>query len=255
MKTTPLGLLILLPLWAVRADEPEAPKGDAAVRGRLEFKSRRAAFDGTDVGQAGNPRKYIAGDPDSPHRAIWHFEKLPKGVAAPPGDVVPAKLTCSHFHLVKAAAPGARVVVRAVSHTCPQVPPDMQQKGEWQWVGKNSKGKSLKDQYQDDVAAYRAKKIDPAKPDADGWKAANALAEKYGYYETRLTAVLDLVEADIDLPAGLFRNALKNDAEVGADGKPKRPMVSIYLHCETPGLLLGMREADLRLVEKVAPKK
>jgi hypothetical protein len=260
--TTPLILLsfFLLEHASVWADEPpKTPKEVGEVRGHLQFKSRKADFEGIDVGDERDMRKYIAGHPDSPQRAIWTFEKLPKSVATAPGDVVPVKLTCSHFHLTKPVGQGAQVVVRVVSHNCPQVPPDLQQKGEWQWVTKNgeAKGKTLQEQYRDDVAAYRAKKIDPqaAKPDGEGWKAANALAEKYGFYETRVPKVLDVVETSIDLPAGVFRNALKNDPGVGADGKPERPLVSIYVKCETDGLLLGMNGTDLYLAENVAPKK
>jgi hypothetical protein len=156
-----------------------------------------------------------------------------------------------------------------VSHTCPQVSPNLQQKGEWQWLPKTgaAKGKTLQEQYRDDVAAYRAKKIDPqaAEPDSEGWKAANALAEKYGYYEVRLPKVLELVVTRIDLPAGVFRNALKNAPGVGADGKPEqlarsraeevRSLISIYVKCETEGLLLGVNETDLYIAEKVTPKK
>lgn len=250
MKTTLLASLafLLTALSNVRADDPKDSKKE--VRGRLEFKSRRA-FDGIDIGQEGNALRYITGDPDSPQRAIWSFENIPKGMMTASGDFVAAKFKCSHFSLVKQALPGAQILVRVVSHTCPQQPPDVRQKGEWQWVGK----KILLDQYQDDVASYRAKKIDPEKPNEEGWKAANALAEKYGYYETRLPIVFDQVETDIAIPTGLFRNALKHDPEVGTDGKPKRPLVSIYVKCETCGLLLGMMETDLHLVEKLAVGK
>jgi hypothetical protein len=248
MKTTLPVLLAFLLLGFARADELKEPK---VVNGQLEFKSRRAAFDGIDVGLVGDTRKYIAGEPDSPQRAIWHFEKFPKSLTMAQGDIVSTKLRCSQFHLVKAVAPGAGIVVRVVSHTCPQVPPDLQQKGEWQWAGKDAK--ALKEQYEKELAAYQARKIDPARADMEGWKATNALAEKYGYYEIRLPNVLDLVKTDIDLPAGLFRNALKKDREVGADRKPKRALVSVYVKCDTPGLLVGMEEGDCYFIEKVAP--
>lgn len=259
----PILLILLAFLLSVRApvradEPPKTPKRVGEVRGCLQFKSRKMNFKGIDVGVEPDTRKYIAGDPDSPQRAIWTFEQLPKSLAAAPGDVVSVKLTCSHFYLTTPVGQGAQVVIRVVSHTCPQVPP-LQQKGEWQWLLKNGdvKGKTLQEQYRDDVAAYRANKIDPqaAKPDSEGWKAANALAEKYGYYEVRVPKVLDLVQTSIDLPAGVFRNALKNDPTVGADGKPEWPLVSIYVKCESKGLLLGVNETDLHIVEKALPKK
>ncbi len=253
----PIAVLILLHTPNVRGGAPTKEKVEP-IRGKLEFKSRKADFDGTDVGNENDPRKYIAGHPDSPQRAIWGFEKFPRGLTTAPGDVVPAKLTCSIFRLARNTPNAVEVVVRVVSHTCPQAPPTIQQKDEWQWVGEiGEKGKTAKERYEDAFVAYKAKKIDPgvAKPNAEDWKAANELAEKFGYYEVRLPKVLDGVETDFDIPAGLFRNAMKGDPETGADGKPKRPRVSVYVKCETPGLLIGMEEADFHLVEKAPAKR
>ena len=212
------------------ADEP-APKKPAEERidGALQFQSRAAAFTGTDVGRAGNVRKYISGHPNSPQRAVWGFDALPPGVKSAPGDVVPAKLTCSIFRVGKNTPPGVQVTVRVVSHTCPQVPDQL--RAEWKWVGDkaDAQKKTLKEQYDEEVAAYRAKKVDPGaeKPDAASWKAANELAEKYGYYEVTVPKVFDFAEATIDLPAGLLRNALKHEPKAHADGTPKRPLVSV----------------------------
>jgi hypothetical protein len=228
------------------------------VKGQLQFKSRKPDFDGTELGDETDPRKYIAGDPVSPQRAIWHFDKFPKGLPTAHNDAVPARLTCSIFRLARTAPDEVEVVVRAVSHRCPQEPPNAQQKGEWQWAGPAAaKGRALREQYEEAVAAYKARKLDPgsAKPATDDWKATNDLAETYGYYEVRVRKVRDLVETDFVLPAGLFRNALKTDPEPDGDGKPKRPRVSVYVKCETPGLLLGVMESDLYLVENPPARK
>lgn len=260
----PFLALLAVPLFlspgSIARGQPEPPKEAAGpVRGRLQFKSAAADFAGIDVGREVDPRKYITGHPVSTDRAVWSFDAVPRDLATAPGEVVSAKLTCSLYHTVKAAPGGVPVVVRVVSHNCPQVPPAAARRGEWLWVREGSleKGQALQKRYQDDVAAYRARKIDPEaeKPDADGWKAANALAEKYGYYEVRVSKVLDGVETTIDLPAGLFRNALKNDPETDARGVPKRPRVSVLVKCETVGVLLGMAEPDLSLVVRPAPKR
>lgn len=260
-----LGLLtsgFLLPQnsFAQGEETPKAQKesADGQVRGKLRFMSRKVNFDGINVGNEFDKRKYITGHPDSPQRGIWSFDTLPRSMMSAPEDVVPAKLTCSLYHLTNNGVPGAQIVIRAVSHNCPQKPPNLPQKGEWQWVNDkvDAKGKTPKDQYQDDVAAYQAKKIDPetAKPGTEGWKAANELAEKYGYYEFRIRNVIEGAETSIELPAGLFRNALKNNPETDANGKPVPP-VSILVKCETVGTLLGMAEPDLHLVERIAAKK
>jgi len=264
-KPAALCVLVATALFAppesIAGGQPTAPKvgGNQPVYGLLQFKSLRADFDGIDAGQEADPRKYIAGDPDSSQRAVWEFNAFPRALTAAPGDIVQAKLTCSTFHLVKAAPRSVQVVIRVVSHTCPQAPPAAARRGDWQWVREDSivKGAAVQKQYQEDVAAYRAKKIDPEaeKPDADGWKAANALAEKYGYYEVRLPKVLDGVETTIDLPAGVFRNALKNEPETDARGAAKRPRVSVFAKCETTGVLLGAAGPDLSLVTPPAQKR
>ncbi|QJW97714.1 hypothetical protein [Frigoriglobus tundricola] len=266
-RRAPIALLALLTAAlfvshvSIARGQPEPPKEANAglVRGRLLFQSAMADFAGTIVGREFDPRKYIAGHPVSTERAIWSFDAVPRGLTTAPGDVVSAKLTCSTVHTVKAAPGGVPVVVRVVSHTCPQVPPDPQRRGDWLWVREGSieKGQALQKQYQDDVAAYRAKKIDPEaeKPDADGWKAANTLAEKYGYYEVRVPKVLDGVETTIDLPAGVFRNARKSEAETDGRGAAKRPRVSVFVKCETAGVLLGVAEPDLSLSVRPAQKR
>ena len=63
--------------------------------------------------------------------------------------------------------------------------------------------------------------------------------------------------ASIEIPAGLFRNALQGDP--GAVKDPRTgaevpfPRVSVYVKCETPGQLLGMAEPDLYLLEYEQP--
>jgi hypothetical protein len=59
---------------------------------------------------------------------------------------------------------------------------------------------------------------------------------------------------DIALPAGLIRNAVKNLPETDDKGKPKQPLVSIYVGCATEGLLLGVQESDLSLGLKTQSK-
>jgi hypothetical protein len=153
--------------------------------------------------------------------------------------------------LGKNATAVAVVAVRVVSNGCPQTPPDRNDKGEWHWADAEARRS-----YSKSLADYHTKGIDPrnAKPGTEGWRAVNQLAEDYGYYEVRLPAVSDLTETNVDLPVGLFRNALKHKPEGDASGKLKRPLVSIYLKCETEGFLLGVIETDLSLGEKTTAK-
>jgi len=226
---------------------PVPPDSPEEIRGKLHFKSRKADFEGTNVGQEVDERLYIAGSRMSPQRAIWTFDKVPKGFMTAKGDTVQVKLKCSHFALTNQDGSGALLVIRAVSHTCPQVPPNPQQQGEWQWVNSDKQK-----QFHAEMRDYRAKKIDPKgpQPGPEDWKAANALAEKFGFWEVEIPKVPELKDVGVNLPAGLFRNALKNPQKDGADGKPERPLVSVYMKCETTGLMIGVMESDMSLVAK-----
>ena len=61
-----LNGLLLLALPGARADEPPKKADDAPIRGRLQFQSRDANFQGTDAGVPGDTHKYIAGHLNSP---------------------------------------------------------------------------------------------------------------------------------------------------------------------------------------------
>lgn len=230
------------------------------VQGRLQFGSRashlrseKAPFEGTSIGAEGeDPRKYIAGHPDSPQRAVWHFDTFPLALMSSEGEAITAKLTCSIFRLARRASNKTWVTVRAVTHTCPQTPPRRVDEGDWQW--EDVEGRK---NYHKRVEGYIAAGIDlrAAHPGIDDWKAVNQLAEEYGFYETQFSSERELIETDVDLPLGLLRNALKNEPEAGAGGRAKRPRVSIYLKCETEGFMLGVMEPDLYLVGKHGAKQ
>ena len=79
----------------------ETYKARVPVRGKLEFKSRRVDFEGTNVGREFDYRQYIAGHPDSPQRAIWHYTISPPGSARPPSNRVPVEFTFDIFRMTK----------------------------------------------------------------------------------------------------------------------------------------------------------
>lgn len=133
-----------------RAEE-ETAKARVPVRGRIEFKSRKADFEGTNVGREFEYRKYIAGHKDSPQRAIWHFGSIPSGLASAGGDRVPVEFTFDIFRMTKGEENrGVDVTLRFVTHNCPQVPPKPDQGGEWQWADGEAQ-----EQYRAAVAGLR----------------------------------------------------------------------------------------------------
>lgn len=238
----------------------ESAKARVPVRGKLEFKSRRADFEGTNVGREFEYRKYIAGDPDSPQRAIWEFPTVPAGMTHPADDWVPVEFTFDIFKLTKGEEnKGVLTTFRFVTHHCPQVAPRPDQRGEWQWADLPGEGRGggeqRKHKYEDDLAKL-PRGAAAARPGSPGWGAVSKLAEDHGFYEIRGKEVFDYAVMGVEVPAGLFRNAAAGDpgTEPGPDGKPRpRPRVSVYVKCESKGQLLGMAEPDLYLLEANQP--
>jgi hypothetical protein len=236
--------------------QAESETARVPVRGKLEFKSRKADFEGTNVGREFDYRRYIAGDPASPQRAIWHFYDVPSFMTAAGRDAVPVEFTFDIYKLTKGEEnKGVFVTFRVVTHNCPQEVPRADQRGEWQWGEKpgeeRGKGEDRKRAYEADLAKLPPGTI-TARPGSSGWKEINELAEKHGYYETRNKEVFDYAVMSLDIPAGIFRNAAQGNpgTEPGRDGKPQpRPRLSIYVKCESSGQLLGMAEPDLYLLE------
>ena len=240
----------------------ETEKARVPVRGKLAFESRRRDFEGTNVGREFDYRKYIAGHPDSPQRAVWKFAEVPAGTARPAGDFVPVEFTFDVFKMTKGEEnKGAAVAFRVVTHNCPREPPPAEAGGAWRWANRqpDAEGKTPEQRYQEAVEGYRQKNVNPAlatPATPEAWAAVNDLAERFGFYELQGKEVYDYAVMGVDLPAGLFRNAQQGDpgTAVGKDGKPRpAPRVLIYVKCESPGQMLGMAEPDLYLLESTLP--
>lgn len=234
----------------------ETAKARVPVRGKLEFASRKADFDGTNVGREFDYRKYIAGNVESSQRAIWHYFEIPASTTSPEGDVVPVEFTFDVYKLTKGVEnQGVDVTFRIVTHKVPQSPPRPDQRGDWQWSDKPGEargaGEDRRRAYEADLAAL-PKGTANARPGTPGWVRMNELAQKHGVYEIRNKPVFDYTVAGVEVPAGLFRNAAEGDPglEEGRDGNRRpRPRLSIYVKCESAGQLLGVAEPDLYLLE------
>ena len=230
----------------------ETYKARVPLRGKLEFKDRidKKEFTGTNVGREFDYRRYIAGHPNSPERAVWRFADVPDELKTAAGDRVPVEFTFDIYRMTKGEQnKGVFTTFRFVTQNAPQRQPTREQKGAWQWVDKEKE-----EEYKKAVEDYQAKGQNPygARPGDPGWAAANDLAERFGYYELPAKEVFDYTVTGIDVPAGLFRNALSNAPGKDAQGKPL-PRLSIYVKCESPGQLLGMAQPDLYLLRNEMP--
>jgi hypothetical protein len=80
----------------------------------------------------------------------------------------------------------------------------------------------------------------PARPD----ELNDLLAEQFGYHEVRAAKVADYHTFHVDLPAGLFRNALRGPPG-GATARAGAPLLTARVRCETPSQFLGMARYDV----------
>ncbi len=248
---TGVSLVLIMNSSISEKAREETYKARVPVRGKLEFKSllpqfrnEKKEFEGTNVGREFDYRKYIVGATNSPHRAIWSFTRVPTDMATAAGDRVPVEFTFDIFKLTKGEQDkGVNVTIRFVTHHNKQEQPAVV--GDWAW-----EDKQRQKEYNDAVESLRARQLNPddARPGTPAWAEVNKLAEEFGCFEIRSRQVFDYQVTGVEIPAGLIRKALKDKPK-----DPNRPLLSIYVKCETPGQLLGMAEPDLYLLEYEQP--
>ena len=236
----------------------ETYKARVPIRGKLEFKSRKQDFEGTNVGREFDYRKYIVGHKESPQRAIWNFSDIPTSLTQTQGDRVPIEFTFDIFKLTKGEQNrGVFVNFTIVTHHAPQHAPSLNEGGDWLW-NDTKRG----DEYKKEVEKLREEGINvyAARPGTPSWAKVSDLAEKYGIFELRGKEVFDYAVMGIEVPTGIFKNALQDNPPVikvrdsqGVEREKPAPRLSIYVKCESGGQLLGMAEPDLYLLEYEQP--
>lgn len=262
IAATGVSLVMVANTTVSQKARDETYKARVPVRGKLEFKSRKADFEGTNVGREFDYRKYIYGHELSPQRGVWTFTDIPANLATAEGDQVPLEFTFDIFKLTKGEQNrGVLVNFRLVTHHAPQHPPTgpvATSGGEWLWD--DEKRFAEYEQAVKDLDASGIK-IYGARPGTKAWTEVNKLAEEFGIFELRGKEVYDYTVMGIAVPAGLFRNALKDnppkikvrDKLTGVETEQTAPRLSIYVKCESGGQLLGMAEPDLYLLEYEQP--
>jgi hypothetical protein len=252
LMTLVLGGLTAVSLLLLRVNSfdqsaaEQTLKARMPIRGKLEFRSSDAKFEGTNVGKEFEYRKYIKGHEVSPERAIWKFYSIPQKLENAPDDRVPIEVMFDIFRLTKGSedrgGSGVSVSLRFVTSDCQQRLPERLNRnptGEWPWA--NAERQAA---YNAELQQLRAEGKNPtdAAVGSPGWKAANELAEKYGIYEISGKPIANNRVITWNIPAGLFRNAFKNPPKDG------QPTFEVYVKCESGGQMLGMAEPDLYLL-------
>jgi hypothetical protein len=279
-----VGLFTLLTVSTSNPSEESKKETGTArvpVRGTLAFQSRKADFVGTDVGKEFNYRKHIGGSPNSSQRAVYSFPSIGSGLSSR-STPVPVEFSFDIYRLTKGEENrGVNISVRVVSWQRDQAPPaDGEQTGDWRWGAIKTENKvagfvpdDAYKQYKKDAVAelkkvgeYATKLVGPDEtveavalqllknpaPSKPNWEAANALADKYGFFEYQEKEVFDFHPERIDIPPGLFKNAAASEAN-GKKVEAGQPRVKVYVHCTSSSQMLGMAEGDLYLLENEEP--
>ena len=234
--------------------QQETLKARIPVRGELQYQSRKVDFSGTNVGREFDYRRYIAGDPSSPQRAVWSFYELPDLPANE--NRLSCEFTFDIYRMTKGVENrGVDVTVRAVTWQTGQRPPTEPGDPTWKWTDPDRERA-----YQDEArrlirelrglpagADVNPGELSRARPGTPEWAAVNELARKFGYFEIAGKELYDYRTTGVDLPAGLIALAAEGTPP-DVEGK-REPRLKVYVHCTTGGQMLGMAEGDLYLLE------
>lgn len=265
---TGVSLVMLANTTVSEKARNETYKARVPYRGKLEFKSLVAAlrtekkeFGGTNVGREFDYRKYIAGADISPQRAIWKFATVPADLARATDDRVPVEFTFDVYKMTKGEQnKGAVTKFQFVTHNAPLKQPAQTGESEWRWLLEDRKKAYDAKVTELKVQGLDVLNQDVAKPsNKQVWDALNKLTEEFGYYEIGGKEVFDYQVMRIEIPAGLFRNALKGEPgrEPGKDPKDPTavalPRFSVYVKCESEGQMIGAAEPDLYLLRNEMP--
>ncbi len=249
---TTVGWLYIYTTGVSEESAAETYKARVPVRGKLQFASRKAEFQGTNVGREFDYRKYIAGDPSSPQRAVWSYGSVPSSLTRN-RDFVPCEFTFDIFRMTKGVENrGVDLTVRVVTRQAAQVPPVELKDSAWRWADEARAQEYARDAKE---AVRKLKGLGPnddvnpesvfrfAEPGTKEWAALNELTEKYGFYEIAGKEIFDYHPESVNIPVGLFKNAQQ------PGGDARLPAVSIFVKCQTGGQMLGVAEGDLYLLE------
>jgi hypothetical protein len=226
IMTAVLLVLTLASLgYVLRGINPDAKfeslKARVPLYGALEFEGTKERNRGENVGREWDYRSYISGHhPPLPRQyAVWKFDDIPSELAK--RDKVRCEYTFDIYRTTK-GVDNFGVHCTFILET-------------WQFEPQ------FEAQYKDELAAER-KKV-PPDPDI-----ANKLAEKYGYCELPGQNVVDFHTLTLEIPGGLFKNALSDPSgrrkQLKAQGL-NPPLVTLKVQCDDPTQYVGVAKRDL----------
>ncbi|MFL5242329.1 MAG: ABC transporter permease [Gemmataceae bacterium] len=225
LMTFALLVMTVLSLgYVFRSISPEAQNESLKARepglGELEFEGTESKQKGVNVGHEWDYRSYISGpNPPMPIQyAFWNFRDLPADLAN--RDNVVCEFTFDVYRTTKGQEN------RGVFCTF--------QFETWHY------DKAKEKEYDQAVLEERRKPT----PDF------GALAEKYGFYELKSVEVTDFHTQSLELPGGLFKNALEGKpaaSTAGGAAPDVKPRLRVRVHCDSRSQYVGMAKYDLYL--------
>ncbi len=214
-------------VYVLRGVDPEAADESLKARdplyGTLHYENTGNEREATNVGREWNYRSYITAVPRSkePQYAVWDFATVPSSLAD--RKTVRCEFTFDIYRTTKG--------YENQGVTC-----------EFQFQTANF-DKSQRDPYNQERTRRIAESNRLADADID-----NELAEKYGYYVVPAKDITDFHTMYVDVPAGLFRNALKSQATSAPSSKGEPlPPLQVRVSCRSPTQYVGMAKYDLYL--------
>ncbi len=224
LMTIVLGVMTAVSLlYTFRQIDPDAQaesmRARVPVYGELDIQPK-----GENVGREWEYRRYIAGGAQSNYRAIWTFPELPSRLAARDKTPVPCEFSFDVFRTTKGIE-NQGVLCSFTFQTRNWEPAQISK-----YTQERERRKS--------------------QPNADASVIDEELAQQYGYFELRSKQIFDYHTMSLDVPAGLFKNALETSAPSGADKKgERRPALQIIVKCDSPTQYVGVAKRDLYLLE------
>lgn len=229
------------------------------VFGRLVFQDdRNRTFKGVSVGREWEYRNYIYGGANSTNRAAYIYTDLPPDLAARPLARIPCEFSFDIFRTLSLKSEQGKGVLCSFFFQT------------WQWESQQrpaydqaraealraSSGGDARAQIERltqqivgrkptdaEIQAFVADKA----PDALQWLIDDLLAEKFGFYHVPSKVIIDYMTQSVDIPSGLFKNALAGNPPPGPEGETA-PRFGVLLKCDSGGQYLGFAKYDFYLL-------
>jgi len=201
----------------------ESLKSRTPLYGELSFENTADRKKADSVGREWGYRSYISGPMPGkvPPEAIWSFPQVPAGLANRPW--VPCEFTFDIYRTHKGFEN------RGVA--C-----------DFFFQTRNFK-KGSEEQYRKCLK----EELDRPSRTKTELDIANELSEEFGYYEKRAKDLSDFHTLTIDVPGGVFRNALKETAPAESRGSDREavPALQVRVKCISNTQYVGMAKYDL----------